>query len=326
MHPPDDTRVAEARQRLADCPADPQIATMRHDQLAQLAVRLHGAAQLLDAHIRDTQTRTPTPPAASPRTALTFDPGQAATVLAALDDAAALRRDAASYCPECTRSPAGLCQDHESSLDVADEYDTLRRQLQPALDPSPPARQQQATPAGQHGELSRHPKPPGEPQAMACPECGEPAIGQEPADPAPWQAHGMTRPQWSHTDGSALCPVPGPSGGYRPAQPVPAAPRPEPASGPQAPHSSSPSSTRHHGPAPATGHSAEAGKVEHRAAENQAAAAHYQRLEDARDTQPGSIPWQHLFRGWQHRETARDRLRHAEAAAGQDGAEAEAGT
>jgi hypothetical protein len=57
---------------------------------------------------------------------------------------------------------------------------------------------------------------------MTCPECGEPAAHREPADLVPWEAHGMTRPQWSHTDGSALCPVPGPSGGYRPAQPAPA--------------------------------------------------------------------------------------------------------
>jgi hypothetical protein len=327
MHPADDTRVAEARQRLADCPADPQIATMRHDQLAQLAVRLHGAAQLLDAHIRDTQARTPTPRAASPRAALTLDPGQAATVLAALDDAAALRRETATYCPECTRSPASLCPGHEGSLDAADEYDTLRWQLQPALDPSPAAGQEPATELGQHGEPSQHPEPRGEPPApaMACPECGEPAIGQEPVDPVPWQAHGMTWPHWSHTDGSALCPVPGPSGGYRPAQPAPAVPRPEPEPGPQAACGDSPSSTRHDGPAPATGRHAEAGEVERRTAEHEAAAAQYQHLMDARDAQPGSVPWQHLFQAWQHRQTTWDRLRQAEAAAGQDGAEAEAG-
>jgi hypothetical protein len=327
MHPPDDTRVAEARQRLAGCPADPQITTMSQGELAQLAVRLHGAAQLLNAHIRDTRARTPAPPAASPHTALTLDRGQAATVLAALDDAAALRRETASFCPECTRSPAGLCPDHERSLDAADEYDTLRRQLHPALDPIPPAGQQSATQPGQHGEPSQHPKQRDEPlaAAMACPECGEPAIGQEPVDPVPWQAHGMTRPQWSHTDGSALCPVPGPSGGYRPAQPVPAAPRPEPAPAPQPARAGSPSSMRHHGPASAAERSAEAGEVERRAAEHQAAAAQCQRLVDARDTHPGSVPWQHLCQGWQHRETTGDRLRHAEAAAGQDGAEAEAG-
>jgi hypothetical protein len=207
MHRADDTRVAEARQRLAGCPADPQIPALRHDQLAQLVIRLHGAAQLLDAHIRDTQTRTTTRQATSPHTALTLDQDQAATVLAALDDAAALRREAASYCPDCTRSPAGLCPGREGSLDAADGYDALRWQLQPALDPGPPARQEPATEAGHDGEPGQHPQPHGQPQAaaMACPECGEPAACREPADLVPWEAHGMTRPQWSHTDGSALC-------------------------------------------------------------------------------------------------------------------------
>ncbi len=34
----------------------------------------------------------------------------------------------------------------------------------------------------------------------------------------------MTRPGWSHRDGSSLCPVLSPDGGYRPAQPKPAEP------------------------------------------------------------------------------------------------------
>jgi hypothetical protein len=55
---------------------------------------------------------------------------------------------------------------------------------------------------------------------MHCPECGESAANHAPVDPVPWEARGMQRPEWSHTDGSALCPVPGPAGGYRPAQPV----------------------------------------------------------------------------------------------------------
>jgi hypothetical protein len=55
---------------------------------------------------------------------------------------------------------------------------------------------------------------------MHCPECGEPAANHAPIDPVPWEARGMQRPEWSHTDGSALCPVPGPAGGYQPAQPV----------------------------------------------------------------------------------------------------------
>jgi hypothetical protein len=52
-----------------------------------------------------------------------------------------------------------------------------------------------------------------------CPECGEEAVNQPTTDLVPWEAHGMERPQWSHRDGSSLCPVIGPSGGYEPAQP-----------------------------------------------------------------------------------------------------------
>jgi hypothetical protein len=39
MRPAEDTRAAEARQRLAECPADPQILTVPHDELARRAVR-----------------------------------------------------------------------------------------------------------------------------------------------------------------------------------------------------------------------------------------------------------------------------------------------
>jgi hypothetical protein len=59
---------------------------------------------------------------------------------------------------------------------------------------------------------------------MRCPECGEPAASRAPVEPVPWEARGMQRPHWSHTDGSALCPVPGPSGGFQPAQPAAAWP------------------------------------------------------------------------------------------------------
>jgi hypothetical protein len=59
---------------------------------------------------------------------------------------------------------------------------------------------------------------------MTCPECGENAYQSPPTDLVRWEAHGMTRPEWSHRDGSSLCPVIGPSGGYRPAQPAEAAP------------------------------------------------------------------------------------------------------
>jgi hypothetical protein len=59
---------------------------------------------------------------------------------------------------------------------------------------------------------------------MTCPECGENAFHKPPADLVSWEAHGMIRPEWSHRDGSSLCPVIGPSGGYRPAQPAEAGP------------------------------------------------------------------------------------------------------
>ncbi len=68
---------------------------------------------------------------------------------------------------------------------------------------------------------------------MTCPECGENAQHRPPSDQVSWEAHGLARPGWSHRDGSSLCPVIGPSGGYQPAQPQPAEPgagaaRPEP--------------------------------------------------------------------------------------------------
>jgi len=55
--------------------------------------------------------------------------------------------------------------------------------------------------------------------AMICPECEEIAVSSPATDLVPWEAHGLETPQWSHRDGSALCPVIGPSGGYEPAQP-----------------------------------------------------------------------------------------------------------
>src|SRR5258706_7975239 len=52
-----------------------------------------------------------------------------------------------------------------------------------------------------------------------CPECGEPAVKVPPASLMPWQAHGLAAPQWSHRDGTPLCPVIGPAG-YQPAEPA----------------------------------------------------------------------------------------------------------
>lgn len=54
---------------------------------------------------------------------------------------------------------------------------------------------------------------------MECPQCGEDAVPKPATDQVPWHAHEITTPQWSHRDGSSLCPVIGPSGGYEPARP-----------------------------------------------------------------------------------------------------------
>jgi hypothetical protein len=74
-------------------------------------------------------------------------------------------------------------------------------------------RREQGSRTGEH--VSDHDR-----RQMTCPECGENAYQRTPADLVNWEAHGMTRPEWSHRDGSSLCPVIGPSGGYRPAQPA----------------------------------------------------------------------------------------------------------
>ena len=58
-----------------------------------------------------------------------------------------------------------------------------------------------------------------------CPECGEPAVKVPPASLMPWQAHGLAAPQWSHRDGTPLCPVIGPAG-YQPAEPAAESPGP----------------------------------------------------------------------------------------------------
>jgi hypothetical protein len=62
-------------------------------------------------------------------------------------------------------------------------------------------------------------KPGSKAAQMQCPECEEPAVSRPTTDPVPWEAHGLHRPEWSHADGSALCPVIGTSGSYEPAKP-----------------------------------------------------------------------------------------------------------
>ena len=63
-------------------------------------------------------------------------------------------------------------------------------------------------------------EPGGRAPQMQCPECAEAAVNRPATDRVPWEAHGLDRPEWSHPDDSALCPVVGPSGSYEPAQPI----------------------------------------------------------------------------------------------------------
>ncbi len=79
-------------------------------------------------------------------------------------------------------------------------------------------------------------------EPMRCPKCGEEAVNQALTDLAPWEAHGMPQPEWSHRDGTSLCPVIGPSGGYQPARPQPTPTEPDmPAARPEPPATLRPS-------------------------------------------------------------------------------------
>jgi hypothetical protein len=71
-----------------------------------------------------------------------------------------------------------------------------------------------AEPTCHPGEESGHRAP-----EMLCAECGESAVNHPATDLVPWEAHGLDPPEWSHTDGSALCPVIGTSGSYEATQP-----------------------------------------------------------------------------------------------------------
>lgn len=54
---------------------------------------------------------------------------------------------------------------------------------------------------------------------MVCPQCGEPAQRHIPEDLVPAHYADQPAPDWSHLDGTQLCPVIGPDG-YRPADPI----------------------------------------------------------------------------------------------------------
>ena len=53
----------------------------------------------------------------------------AKVVLAALEDAAALRWEVIGNCPDCRSSDERVCVDHQGSWETAEDYDSLRRQL-----------------------------------------------------------------------------------------------------------------------------------------------------------------------------------------------------
>lgn len=73
--------------------------------------------------------------------------------------------------------------------------------------------------ATDNGEYPPQPKGPAEANDKVCPECCEPAVHRPPTDLTPYQAHGTSRPAWSHADGSPLCPVAG-TDGYQPAEAI----------------------------------------------------------------------------------------------------------
>ena len=54
---------------------------------------------------------------------------------------------------------------------------------------------------------------------VVCPQCGEAAREGVPTDPVPAHYADIPVPEWSHLDGTQLCPVIGPDG-YRPADPI----------------------------------------------------------------------------------------------------------
>ena len=89
-----DVRVRAARDRLAEIPADDVLVTLDARSLAAVAGKAVMAAELFDAHIRDADRGGSVP------VALTLDEAQAATVLAALEDASALRREVTAWCPD----------------------------------------------------------------------------------------------------------------------------------------------------------------------------------------------------------------------------------
>jgi len=110
---------------------------------------------------------------------LTLDQDQAATIIAALEDAAALRREAIGCCTECKQSPAGPCPGQEGSWETADEYDELRWQLE--ADP------------GDHSDPRRDEPEPKEYEACEVPDKAQ-AVAPEVANIIGDYARAVNRP------------------------------------------------------------------------------------------------------------------------------------
>jgi hypothetical protein len=64
--------------------------------------------------------------------AAALDEDQAATVMAALDDASEGIRERAAWCPACRAHPAALCDEDADRLTRAEAYDHLAAQLRKA--------------------------------------------------------------------------------------------------------------------------------------------------------------------------------------------------
>lgn len=119
--------------------------------------------------------------------ALGLDQQQAAVVLAALEDAAVLRREAIGNCPDCRSADERICTDHEGSWEAAEEYDSLRWHLHSTHRDSQPNHEAAAAPVSAPAE-SLKAKGPGvggerggrEGQATVASEHGEIEHGSEP--------------------------------------------------------------------------------------------------------------------------------------------------
>jgi hypothetical protein len=119
----EDVRVQEARRRIAALPHDTELVGLGQAELVAWVARMHGAAQLLDAYVRDAT-------GIEPGGSATLMPADITRVLGALADAEAFRRKRAeAWCAGCETSAAGACSDHLDDLDAADAYRDLAAKL-----------------------------------------------------------------------------------------------------------------------------------------------------------------------------------------------------